>query len=191
MIAPIRLDAKDRTIIGLLNEKPDISQEEIAEHINLSQPSVAMRIKKLRDKGFIEQIIGINPHKIGFHIAKLEITADTPSKILNMFRDCPFFLNGFTVSGKNNLCLLFIGEDIASLESIVDVHLRTNKEIHNVDFNIIISSLKNFVTPVNMKIDIREKPPCGIDIECSDCTYYKENRCVGCPIINQYRGLFW
>lgn len=191
MKSTLKLDDKDRTIIGLLNDNPGISQEDIANEIHLSQPSVAMRIKKLRDKGFIEQIIGINPHKVGFHIAKIEITAHNPSKILAKFRDCPFFLNGFTVSGNHNLCLMFIGEDISSLESIVDVHLRSNKNIQNVDFNLIISSLKHFVTPVNMKIDISEKPPCGIDVECQECEYYKDNRCVGCPIIKQYRGLFW
>ncbi len=191
MKSPIRLDDKDRKIIELLNENPGISQEDIANQISLSQPSVAMRIKKLRDKGFIEQIIGINPLKAGLYIAKIEISANNPTEILTMFRDCPFFLNGFTVSGKNNLCLMFIGESIATLESIVDVHLRSNKDIHNVDFNIIISSLKNFVTPVNMRVDARETPPCGMHIQCQECEYYKQNRCVGCPIINQYKGLFW
>ena len=56
----IKLDEKDRKIINLLHENQDICQEEIAKKINLSQPSVAMRIKKLKEKGVLDQIIGFN-----------------------------------------------------------------------------------------------------------------------------------
>lgn len=191
MISDIKLDKKDRKIIGLLNDNPSISQGEIAEQIHLSQPSVAMRIKKLKDKGFIEQIMGINPRKIGLHIAKVDIATNNPTRFLNMYRSCPFFLNGFTVSGKNNLFLLFIGETIASLESKVDKHLRADKDAQNVEFNIIISSVKDFVVPVKINVEPADKPPCGTDYDCKECPSYKDNKCFGCPIKNQYKGSFW
>jgi len=44
----IKLDQKDRKIIALLHDNQEISQEEIARQIHLSQSSVAMRIKKLK-----------------------------------------------------------------------------------------------------------------------------------------------
>ncbi|MBC7110397.1 MAG: winged helix-turn-helix transcriptional regulator, partial [Archaeoglobi archaeon] len=56
-----RIDEKDKKIISLLSKDPDIPQEEIAKKIGLSQPSVALRIKKLRDAGFIDKVIGMNP----------------------------------------------------------------------------------------------------------------------------------
>ena len=40
-----KLDYKDRKIITMLHDNQDISQEEIAKTVHLSQPSVAMRIK--------------------------------------------------------------------------------------------------------------------------------------------------
>lgn len=40
-----KLDDKDREILALMSEDPDIPQDQIAEIIKLSQPSVAMRIK--------------------------------------------------------------------------------------------------------------------------------------------------
>jgi len=41
----IKLDQKDRKIITLLHDNQEISQEEIAKIVHLSQPSIAMRIK--------------------------------------------------------------------------------------------------------------------------------------------------
>ena len=48
----VKIDQKDRKIITLLHDNQEISQEEIAKLVHLSQPSVAMRIKKLKERGF-------------------------------------------------------------------------------------------------------------------------------------------
>ena len=82
----IKLDEKDRKIISLLHDNQDISQEEIswisllhdnqdisqeeiANVIHLSQPSVAMRLKKLKENGIMESIIGVNLNKVGIYVA--------------------------------------------------------------------------------------------------------------------------
>jgi len=188
--ASLRLDKKDKEIITLLNENPSISQDIIAMKINLSQPSVAMRLKKLKDIGAIVNVYGMNPLKMGLYLAKIDVVTNNTTKILNMFRDCPYFLNGFIVSGKSNLSLLFVGEDVATLEAIVDGHLRPNKEIQNVEFNIIIGVAKDLILPVKMSIKRDDSPPCGIDVSCKDCSIYG-NRCLGCPVTGHYKGFLW
>jgi DNA-binding Lrp family transcriptional regulator len=185
----IKLDQKDRKIISLLHDNQEISQEEIAHEINLSQPSVAIRIRKLREQGIIEQIIGVNLNKVGIYIAMVTVRTSDTTKILNMFRDCPFFLNGFVISGEKNLLLLMAGEDLASLESIIDERLRPDEDVQSAEFNIIISSIKDFVMPIKMIEKSLNKPPCGV--EYKECQAYHENRCFGCPAINGYKGTFW
>ena len=46
----MKLDAKDRMIVTLYANNPDISQDEIAKKIKLSQPSVAIRIRQPNSK---------------------------------------------------------------------------------------------------------------------------------------------
>ena len=185
----IKLDEKDRKIITLLSDNQNISQEEIAQKIKLSQPSVAIRIKKLKEKGIIDQIIGVNLNKVGIYVAMVFVRTTNTTKILNMFRNCPFFLNGFVISGEKNLMLLFAGEDLASLESIIDERLRPDDDVQSADFNIIISSIKDFVMPIKIVERPLNKPPCGIDYK--ECQAYYENRCFGCPATNRYKGLFF
>ena len=185
----IKLDEKDRKIITLLHDNQDISQEEIANIVHLSQPSVAMRIKKLKEKGIIDHIIGINLNKVGIYVAIVTIRTINTTKILNMFRDCPFFLNGFVISGKENLMLLFVGEDLASLESMIDNRIRPNEDVKSADFNIVISSIKDFVMPIKIIERPLNKPPCGVDYK--ECQAYHENRCFGCPATSRYKGVFW
>ena len=119
----IKLDEKDRKIITLLHDNHEISQEEIAQNVDLSQPSVAIRIKKLKEKGIIDHVMGLNLNKVGIYVAMVFVRTTDTTKTLNIFRECPFFLNGFVISGEKNLMLLLAGEDLASLESIIDERL--------------------------------------------------------------------
>ena len=187
----IELDKKDRTILSLTYNNQEISQEGIAKKLHISQPSVAARIKKLKDRGLIEQIIGVNLNKVGLKVAMVRLTTTNTEKILNMFRDCPFFLNGFIISGKDNLVLLLVGDDMASLESIIDSHIRPDKDVQSVDFDVIITSIKDFVIPINMPTEALYKPPCGLDHKCEECYAFKTNRCFGCPATGKYKGTFW
>jgi DNA-binding Lrp family transcriptional regulator len=185
----IKIDQKDKKIITLLYENQNISQEEIAKKVNLSQPSIAMRIKKLKEKGIVEHIIGVNINKVGIYLARVMVRTTNTTKILNKFKGCPFFLNGFVVSGGENLMLLFAGEDLASLESIIDCRIRPDKDVDSADFNIIISSIKDFVIPTKMIERPMKNPPCGV--EYKECQAYYENRCFGCPATKLYKGSFW
>jgi hypothetical protein len=123
------------------------------------------------------------------YLAKVMVRTTNPAKILNMFRGCPFFINGFIVSGNDNLMLLFAGEDLASLESIIDYRIRPDKDVQRADFNILISSIKDFIVPVRIVERPLNKPPCGI--EYKTCQAYAENRCFGCPATSRYKGSFW
>lgn len=191
-ISTVELNKKDRIILSLTHDNQKISQEEIAKKLHISQPSVAIRIKKLKERGLIEQVIGINLNKVGLKVAMVRLATTNTEKILSMFRDCPFFLNGFIVTGKDNLVLLLVGDDMASLESIIDSHIRSDKDVQSVDFDVIITSIKNFVVPINISsTGAQNNPPCGLDRKCEDCSAFQTNRCFGCPATGKYKGTFW
>jgi len=187
----VELDNKDRIILSLTYGNQEISQEDIAKKLHISQPSVAARIKKLKKRGLIEQITGVNLNKVELKVAIVRVATTNTEKILNMFRDCPFFLNGFIISGRENLVLLLIGDDLSSLESIIDSHIRPDKDVQSVDFNVIINSIKNFVIPINIPTEALNKPPCGLEHKCEECYAFKTDRCFGCPSLGKYKGTFW
>ena len=187
----MKLDKKDRTIISMYAMNPNISQDEIAKAVALSQPSVAMRIKKLRDNGALETQTGINPLKMGLYMAKVDITSNNPSEILDMFRNCPYFANGFSISGEHNLSFFFVSESIETLEAIINGHIRPNKSVTDVDFNIVISSEKSFIVPSILTPEITDTPPCGVLIQCKNCSSFKDGKCLGCPATGVYKGWFY
>ncbi|MHC1679934.1 MAG: Lrp/AsnC family transcriptional regulator [Methanomassiliicoccales archaeon] len=187
----MRFDTKDKIIISMYAEDPDVSQESIGKKINLSQPSVAARIAKLKEAGALSSQLGINPLKMGLYLAKVDVSSTRPDEILGMFRGCPYFANGFTISGKNNLCLLFFSESIATLESIVNGHIRSNSSVSDVDFNIVITSERDYIVPSALNFEHSDHPPCGIKLQCRDCLSFKSVKCMGCPVTGQYQGTLY
>jgi len=184
-----KLDAKDLKIISLYSEDPDISQEEVAKGVGISQPAVAIRVKKLKQMGALEKRVGIDPLKVGLHVAKVDVSTTKVDKVLSKFVNCPYFLEGFITTGKNNLCLLFMAEDLPTLESIVDNHLRVDEDVKDVEFNIVVSAVRGIIAPIRVYDRPEDRPPCGSAIICRDCQSFKDGSCSGCPALGHHRPL--
>lgn len=185
------LDKRDREILSLLEKNPEMPQNDIAEKMKISQPSVSARIHKLKQKGALAHVVGMNLKKVDLYMAKVDVIANNTSSVLDIFKNCPYFLNGFIVSGKHNLCLFFIGEDIATLEAIVDGHLRSNPLVKSAEVSIVISPMKDFIMPLRLSFDPGSTPPCGNGCSCKDCPHHISNRCLGCPVTDSYNGKIW
>lgn len=186
-----RMDDKDKTIISMYSADSDVSQDAIAKVIRLSQPSVAARVARLKASGALEASVGINPLKMGLYLAKVDLASTRPNEIIDMFLGCPYFANGFSVSGRHNLSLFFFSESVTTLESIVNGHIRSHPSVSDVDFNIVIASVKDYVIPVTLKPKHSTKPPCGVALNCSACPEFKGHKCMGCPVTGQYQGAFY
>ncbi len=188
MLHVFDLDEKDKLILELLEKNPEMTQNDIARVVGLSQPSVGARIKKLKELGLISHVYGLNLKNSGLYVVKVDMKCRNPRKIVERFSKCPHFLNAFVVAGNRNLTLLLVGEDLSTIEAIVDKHLRPNSEVHDIDLGIMIKAERDIVMPVKILVE-KKGSPCGSD--CSECEYYKSELCNGCPATEFYRGSLW
>ena len=78
----IAFDDRDKKILTMYSRDPNVSQERIGSEIGLKQPSVAVRIRKLKDAGALEQMAGIDPFKLGLQMAKVDVTTSDPGKVI-------------------------------------------------------------------------------------------------------------
>jgi DNA-binding Lrp family transcriptional regulator len=170
----------------MLSENPDISQIDLAGRLRISQPAVSARINKLKEKGVLEHLIGIDVKKAQLFLAKIDVITANTEQVLDSLSKCPLYLNGFLTSGRYNLTILLIGENMRSIMSCVDSHLRPDPNIKEMEFNLVVTPVRDFVVPVKPISDKKKITPCGKD--CSNCAFYMNNRCLGCPASIHYRG---
>ena len=156
-----KIDETNRNIISLLVEDPSISQSEIARRLEMSQPAIHARMKQLRNSEIIAHVVGINLKNAKLYIAKVEMTAKDPWKVLDYFENCPMYLNGLITSGRHNLCLFFVSEKLQAIESCINHHIRRNPNVVDVEFNVVITPAKDLIVPVRLWNEKRGKSPCG------------------------------
>ncbi|MEM4700123.1 MAG: Lrp/AsnC family transcriptional regulator [Candidatus Nezhaarchaeales archaeon] len=183
---PAPLDERDLAILSLLSSNPDASQEQIAKELGISQPAVHARMRKLRERGILRFRAGVDPFSMGLYLAKVDVTADNVGKVLASFSKCPYFVAGFVTTGRNNLCLLFMAEEVSTLESIVDNHLRMSEGVRSIEFNIVVSAVGDFVAPFRLYAPAVERQPCGSATVCTDCRSFREGLCRGCPVLAKH-----
>ena len=180
------IDNIDRKILSLLSTNPEASQLDLAGHLEISQPAVSLRIRKLKRIGALEHLVGMDVRKAQLFLAKIDINTTHPEHVLKHLNKCPLYLNTFLNSGRYNLTILLIGENMASIVSCVDSHLRPDPVIKEMEFTLVVTPVQKFIVPVKLNLDKKKISPCERD--CSNCTLYANNRCLGCPASIHYRG---
>lgn len=164
------IDERDKTILEIIGKEPYASQAEIGKKVNLSQPSVGARIQKLKGKGLLSVVSGINFRQVELFLAKVEVQATDTKEVMESFDKCPFFINGLVLSGTENLCIFLTAPTIESLEEVVNYHLRSHPHVKNVRMDLIIKPMKDLVMPVSFDTH-----------GCGTKNSFKE-RCTHCPV---------
>jgi len=164
------MDNVNRRILHILKENPYASQKDIAKMINLSQPSVSARIKKLREEGLLAHFVGVDIKKVGLHVGEIEV-----EKLDEKFENCPRILSILKTS--DGYIVFIISEDYSSMEYFV-------KKNFGKEPKIIIGSIPDFIMPLKF-----EENSC--ESQCDKCPYYKNGQCSGCPLSPFYKGEIW
>jgi len=161
------LDDKDVKIISWFMRDPFISQNEIAEKLNLSQPSINARIQKLKTRGILYYDIGMSFNKTNLFLSRIDFTAKDPNYVLESLKKCTFFVNGFILSGKNNVSVFFINESLKKADEIINAHLRTNPDISDINVSFVVSAVNDFLFKMDLERTASEK--CQKPNSCMEC----------------------
>jgi DNA-binding Lrp family transcriptional regulator len=165
MAKPItpHLDEIDKNIISLLQNNPEITSIDIAKRVNLSQPAIGARIKKLRGKNILATQIGVNFQAFAsFYLIQVEFFAKNPDTIMEMAPTCPFIINSLKLAGEYNITIFMVTDNLKKIDKVIDTHFRNRNDILKIKVDIVVNSAKKFILPVDFSIthlhpDITEK----------------------------------
>ena len=160
------IDNIDCQIMGLIQQEPNLTHTEIATHVNRSQPTVGMRIKKLEKLGVLKYQAGINMKEADLCFVRIEVQTKNPLKTIETVRGCPFLLNAFRLSGKSNVSILAAGLTINDLDQVVNRHFRNDPEVISVQLEEIVDVADDLVLPIDLNLENGQ-----LDLEnyCCDC----------------------
>lgn len=159
----LSIDNDDKRIIEMIERDPDITHSDIAKEIDKSQPAVGARIIKLERKNLLTKQVGFNIKKVDIKVAIVYIATKDVDDIVHKIENCPFINHAFKISGEFNLLCFIAASDLQTIEKLVDLCFRRDKNVINVKTNILIESIHDFVVPIDFQIENFDGRYCGPD----------------------------
>ncbi|MHA1885414.1 MAG: Lrp/AsnC family transcriptional regulator [Promethearchaeota archaeon] len=147
------IDQIDCRIMDLIQRTPHLTHTEIATHVNRSQPTVGMRIKKLENLGVLKYQAGINIKAADLCFARVEVQTNNPKDAIEVVKRCPFMLNAFRLSGNSNISILMVGLSFKDIDLIVNRHFRNDPNVIAVHIDVISEVINDFVLPIDLNLD--------------------------------------
>jgi len=151
-IGKMGIDIIDCQIMDLIQKAPSLTHTEIATHVNRSQPTVGMRIRKLEKLGVLKYQAGINIKVADLCFARVELQTKNPKKAIEIVKCCPNMINALKLSGNSNLSIILAGVDYKFLDDIVNTYFRNDPDVINVHIDIIEDVINDFVLPIDYSL---------------------------------------
>jgi Lrp/AsnC family transcriptional regulator, leucine-responsive regulatory protein len=122
------LDKTDVAILMILQTEGRLGVTEIGRRVNLSQPAVSARIKRLEQTGIVTgyravidaSSLGLNIHAV----VRLRTTHARIAAALDHFAQVPEIINVYRLTGEDCFLIDVYAGDAARLETIVDTIAR-------------------------------------------------------------------
>ena len=181
-------DKIDLKIIQTLYKNSRQSITNLAKTVGISRPTTMKRLARMIENNSIDIQTGINIKKLGFRIGcvGLEITgAESRMKVQRFLEKCPRVLITLSPLEKISFSVYFFGEDLETLRSTI-YSLSELPDTTIAYVNYSDPPLHPTTFPIKLVEQKKHTAPCGR--KCSECISYREELCLGCPAVIEYKG---
>ena len=182
------LDDIDRQILRALYKNGRESLSGITEKVHkidqepMSHTGIRKRITKLMSLGLLKIQGNINVKNLKYHavIILMEMkNYEELRKLIKVYSTCPriFFLT--QVTGRYNLIIGVIGQDLSVLQRYLNYCGPTNRDgvLHSEILNVAEFALPNFI-PINLFVNSENEKKC--ENICEECEAFLNEECKGC-----------
>lgn len=145
----VKLDKTDRRILRELQRNGRISNQELAEHTNLSTAPCWRRLKKLEESGVIDRYVALlNTQKLGMqtmafiHLSLVDHSDANIAAIDDFVEQSPEVLECYAITGAEDFLLRVVVEDVEALERFMMHKLLKLKGVKSTNSSLVLRQKK-------------------------------------------------
>ncbi|MBH30441.1 MAG: AsnC family transcriptional regulator [Candidatus Marinimicrobia bacterium] len=118
------MDNKDRVILNILQKDGRMTASEVAEHVDLSVPTVTERIRKLVDGSVIQEFRAVvNAKEVGYDVTAYILmdmsSSDHYTDVIDYAQKTDEVLECHSITGEGSHILKVRTQDTSSLEALL------------------------------------------------------------------------
>ncbi len=119
------LDEIDVKLLEILQENADLTYAEIAKMVGVSPSTVYVRVKRLKEQGYIRKIVAVvNPEQLGYRLRALVfmmIDVKKFNKVVEALSSIPQVRGVYDVTGEWSLACAVLVRDHGELSRVLDL----------------------------------------------------------------------
>jgi Lrp/AsnC family transcriptional regulator, leucine-responsive regulatory protein len=145
----MRFDRTDVRILDVLQQDAALENQELARRVHLSPAACLRRVRRLRDAGFISQVVAlVDAAKVGLHVqayAFVRLESHHPgslSQFETMVRNRREVMECVRLSGGYDFLIHIAVESMTSYSAFLDTHLLPLPAIRSVNTTFELGVLK-------------------------------------------------
>ncbi len=144
-----KLDRIDKKILNSLQQNGRITNQQLAQEVNLSNAPCWRRLRKLEESGVIDRYVAIlNPDAVGLTamaIIQFSLTDHSDeciSEVDQFIEQSDEIVDCYTLTGANDYMIRVIGRDILSIEQFIMKKLLTLKSVKSTNSSFVLRQKK-------------------------------------------------
>ena len=144
-----QLDKIDRRILEILQENGSISNLDLSKEIGLAASSCLLRVKSLKEKGYIKKIIAkVDAHKLGYEVEAFlriqlkSLTRDAIDNFLDLISQIPQVTECYMTTGEGTFLAKIIAKNLQDYYDIILDKITSINAVNNVETSIVIKTEK-------------------------------------------------
>ena len=149
----LELDHHDHRILIELQNDARLSMAELGRRVNLSQPAVTERVRRLEDKKVIRAYRAkIDSEALGYQIrAIVRIAGYTPnfSTIVKLIEETPEVLSAYNVTGEDSWVMDVVVANVRHLDEVVSKF----SDIAETSTSIVLRAVKDQAGIVPLRVE--------------------------------------
>ncbi len=153
----VEIDRTDQKILEVIQHDGRITNQQLAQQINLSNAPCWRRLRKLEDSGVIDRYVAIlNPDVVGLNamaIIQFSLTDhsdDCISEVDQFIAESDEIVDCYTLTGATDYMIRVIGRDILSIEQFIMKKLLALGSIKSTNSSFILRQ-KKYTTALPVK----------------------------------------
>jgi len=144
-LAKYIIDDLDKRILNILQKNADLTYAEIAKEVDVSPSTIHLRVKRLKELGYIKSIIAIiDPAKLGFNIRAYVFIKTDPKKhneALEKISKIKEVVELYDITGEYSAVAKVYATDNEGLARILDI-LGQIEGVLSTSTSLVMRSIK-------------------------------------------------
>lgn len=145
----LKLDKYDKSILSIIQRHGRMTNQRIADEVNLSPAPCLRRVDKLESAGIIRQYVALaDREKLGLsvlvyiHISLNDHHADTVASFNRFVDRSESILECYSVSGEYDYLIRVVARDVRALESFIMEQLLQTNTVRSANTSFVLNEKK-------------------------------------------------